>query len=255
MEYERLKSLKDNSRIEKYSDISARNFFIRSGFNHARQSKELKTHSSTPDPSLTVKMMKINSRSRKNNIEADSFESSSKLTKDKLSDLIRNNAVTFISPNELINQMEISYESSPPERKSLEETQTEISMRKLNKIHNKKRNKLFSNNYFPGLKITQNSLFRKRSKNKLLSDIEVNGQGITHIDCNRSISKESQETRPTMNESNFFNFSKELNLRTNSRPSILCNTNHRYFRCFPQRFTPPPPKSARTFYIPSKNLR
>ena len=254
MEYARAKSLKNNSRTEKFPDISANTFVIRSSFNHTRQRKELSAYASTPDPSLTVKMMKITYRSEKKHIEANSFELTSKLTNDKLSDLIKNSAVTFISPNELINQIEILSESSPPARKLIEETPTEISVRKLNKFHINKGDQLFSNNFFPGLKISQHYLFKKRSK-KLRSNIEVHGQGLTYIDRNSINNKDSQETRSIINDSNCLNLSKELNFRATSRPSILCNRKHKYFRCFPQEAATPPLNSAQTFYIPSKNLR
>ena len=98
-------SFRNSSETTKFPDISLGKSLIRKSLHEPIKYKE-NASSSTPEPSLTVKLMKICNRPKKKSLKYEKIDYSEQYTSDTLGTLIKNSAVTFISPNDLINQLQ-----------------------------------------------------------------------------------------------------------------------------------------------------
>lgn len=244
MDYIRANTFTSVLGSEKLPDISVKKMFIRSSFNYPRHHKVHAAHSFTPDPSLSQKTTKRNYISQ---INAEKSDYNSKFTNDTLNNLIQNNAVTFISPNDLINQLEILPDPLFQTIKTPEKNQSFISFIKKS---NSPKAEILSFEYLQEYR-ANNYLSRSNSK-KIRLKIEVTGRQIVQAVNKPKTLEKTIKIIPDKTE--YTHLFKKLNLGSYSKPSVLCNKKHKYFKSF-RYVAASPLKSAQMFYIPSKNLK
>ena len=251
MDHKKPSSFRKYFGFNRFSEVVHKNSLIRHSFKpQFCQSKSI-IHSSTPDPSLTIKVMKIHNRDdfyHQNYYKNDgiSYEN------DTLDSFIQNNAVTFISPHELINQIHIESNQSPKETQPIPSILSTIST---NKITNFPEYSLFE--YIPSEcirdKFSRKTLLYKKSKSNK-SKIEITGNKILRqIKPKAKISK-SEEFRKNLGIGNNFNFSKDFDMRKSPKPVIIFNKKSGYFKSL-NKETSSTMKSSQIFYVPTTNFK
>lgn len=174
MEYTRTKPFRVSTALGKFSEPPAKKSLIRSVYNKPILLRQKIAKSSLPDPSLTVKMMRMYNRPNRSSPLNSRIDDFGQQAHDTLNSLIKNGAITFLSPHELINQMS-SESPSPAIIKSSPRT---LSLRKVKKHTDASASNIFSDNCFRELRLNSAYIFSKKIKEK---KIEITGSQIPKI--------------------------------------------------------------------------
>ena len=203
----------------------------RSNAEHLNEKAILKspsiTYSSTPDPSLIVKLKKIHRRplnSLSPTLKSDTFNEQ---TNEALSNLIKNNAITFMSPYEFINQIHNdSISQSASSKLKLENSNTVLP----NKLDRNQEQSQWS--HFEGYSdfrvSTSSSTYRNDKTSKI---IEVTGFQIPKLIRNNYVKR--TETDSASAKFQEVHWSKVINTRKSYKPVITYNKQQNYFRTKP----------------------
>lgn len=182
------------------------------------------TNSSTPDPSLIVQLKKIHRRplnSLSPTLKPDTFNEQ---TNEALSNLIKNNAITFMSPHEFINQIHNdSMSQSTSSKLKLENSNTALT----NKLNRNQEQSQWSHyeGYSDFRVSTSSSTYRNDKTNKI---IEVTGFQIPKLIRNNYVKRtETTSACPKLQE---VHWSNVISTRKSYKPVITYNKQQNYFR-------------------------
>ena len=193
----------------------------------------------TPEPSLTVNNKVIHRRDLRS--QSDTYGNQ---TKETLSNLIKNSAITFISPKEFINQIQSYSATQPPTR--------ELKTRGSENIFNKKM-KNSSGSNTPDL--AQYNLKHKFRANKSLASykndrkIEVTGTQIPKLTKINYIQRNQNSDRSATSHAN--HLTDAIKTRKAYKSVVVYNNNHKYFRSTKQDNDLTKLASGSYYYFPS----
>jgi hypothetical protein len=182
------------------------------------------SHSSTPEPSLVIQLKKIHRR-QVNPSPIQKVDPFNDQTNEALSNLIKNNAITFMSPNEFINQIHNdSMNQSPSQRLRVYNSSTLTT----NKISKSNENSDLSHfdNYSDFRVSTSSSIYRSDKTN--IKMIEVTGYQIPKLIRKNYV--KNHEIASSSVRSQDLHWSKLLNSRKSYKPVVVYNKQHKYFR-------------------------
>jgi hypothetical protein len=251
MEHTRAKSFRNCSGFSKLPEILHKNKIIRNNFKHPTSHLETQTYSYTPEPALKVKVMKIHDRSQAKKLSPDKIDSFTDITTETISDFIKNNAVTFISPNDLINQLQIESMSTTPKQKNPDIIIKNSSINKL-KNFDETNSYPISNELFYDSKLFRDSLIDKKPK-RVSSKIEVAGKKVTKF-FKRPNENRSGDIKGFSNINHSLTFCKDIDQRRSPNPVLSYNKKHKYLRGFCKESSSII-KSTQIFFVPSSNLK
>ncbi|OMJ77771.1 hypothetical protein SteCoe_22563 [Stentor coeruleus] len=174
MEYTRAKSFRVNTALGKSSESPIKKSLIRNVYNKPILLRQKIAKSSSPDPSLTVKMMRIYNRPNRNSPINSRIDDFGQQAHDTLNSLIKNGAITFLSPHELINQMS----SESPSPAIIKSSPRALSLCKVKKHSDTFANNAFSDIGFRELRLNSAYIFSKKIKE---NKIEITGSQIPKI--------------------------------------------------------------------------
>lgn len=174
----------------------------------------------TPEPSLTVRHKTIHKRILHSpNAHPDKYN---KQTNETLSNLIKNNAITFISPHDLINQIHNDSLTQPPTRELKKRNSETCSIQKIS-------NSSESNNVFNHYELYQDYKINKSSVSYYNDKkIEVTGFQIPKIIRSNYIRRSEQQSKS--GTSQVLSLYQNINTRKSYKPVVVYNKNHNYFR-------------------------
>lgn len=193
----------------------------------------------TPEPSLTVNNKVIHRRDLRSQ-----FDVFSNQTNETLSKLIKNSAITFISPNEFINQIH-SYSATQPPTRELKTRGSETIFNKKMK-NSSELNTTDSSHYDLTHEFRVNkSLVSYRDEKK----IEVTGTQIPKLIRGNYVKNLQNSNRSVT--SHGIHLSNSINTRKAYKPVIIYNNNHKYFRSTKQDNSLTKLTSGSYYYFPS----
>lgn len=173
----------------------------------------------TPEPSLTVKHKTIHKRILHSPEHADKYN---KQTNETLSNLIKNSAITFISPHEFINQIHNDSLTQPPTRELKKRNSETCSIQKIT-------NACEPNTGFGHYELYQDYKINKSSVSYYNDKkIEVTGFQIPKIIRSNYIRR--CEKQPNKGKSQVLSLYQNFNTRKSYKPVVVYNKNHSYFR-------------------------
>lgn len=185
------------------------------------------THSSTPEPSLTVQLKKIHRRPGNSSSPIPKPDTFNDQTNEALSNLIKNNAITFMSPHEFINQIHNDSMTQSPSSKFKLDNSSPVLANKLNK--NQEQIEWSHYEPFCDFRVSTSSTpYRNDKPSKPSKIIEVTGFQIPKLIRNNYTKR--PEAASASAKSQDLHWSKVLSTRKSYKPVIIYNKQHKYFR-------------------------
>ena len=218
MEHYNNRSFRNSSSKIKGISKSHEKALIRKQLQESKQKPYI--NSSTPCPSLTLRLMDIFNRPQKDMLKNDKIHNSDKYTSNKLEELIKNNAVTFISPNDLINQLDTTLNSPGSKEKLNLKYLRYSSSKKITKVYDRSSYRYFPSSYLKDAKYLNNMLLAD-DKQKIKSKINAkNKESSSKINSKMLVDK-SKEFHQIFDTNKLLNSSIEIKRKTNSSIRFL----------------------------------
>jgi hypothetical protein len=201
--------------------------FIRNTLHHLPSKSVKQYQSSTPDPSLTIKMMKMCDRPINPQSTVNSLNDASDYANDTLNHLIQNNAVTFIAPNDFINQIHKESLSCSPTLKRELRPNTRMTSKKT--MENASRKSFYE---MIQLDLQKDNSGPYANTVKKIADrkIEITGFQVPKIMTKKHKNGSEEEMKKTESVGKTFQLSKEIGFRRSPKPVVVPNRKNKYFK-------------------------
>ena len=186
------------------------------------------TLTSTPEPSLIVQLKKIHRRPLNSSSPSPKPDTFNEQTNEALSNLIKNNAITFMSPHEFINQIHNDSMTQSPSSKFKLDNSSPLLANKLNK--NQEQTEWCQYEGYCDFRVSTSSTPYRNVKTTKV--IEVTGFQIPKLIRTNYVNRPQPSSASAKSQE--LNWSKVLGTRKPYKPVIIYNKQHKYFRPKPE---------------------